>query len=352
MKLNELFNTQSIAAIWNENVSNTIPYLGEAFFTTRKQAGLDLKWIKGYNDIPVTLAPSTFDSKARFRDRIGIKEVQTEMPFFREGFQIKEKDRQDIMRIQSSNDPYAQDILSRIYNDANNLIEGARVVPERMIWQLLAPIDGKPGISITANGVDYTYDYDPNNEFKGSNFMEVTTGKWSDSATADPIADLQAMMLQAQDNGFMPTIAVMSRKTFNYMLKAETMKNYILAQNVTANIIVTDNAIKSLVMGMLGLNIIIYEKKYKDEDKNVRSFMPDDIITVLPEGTLGTVCYGTTPEEADLMSETDVDVSIVNTGVAITSFTERHPVEHYIYASEIVLPTFERMNEVFVMKVA
>ena len=58
-----------------------------------------------------------------------------------------------------------------------------------------------------------------------------------------------------------------------------------------------------------------------------------------------------TPEEADLAGSGKADVAIVNTGVAITVETTVHPVNVNTYASEIVLPSFERMDEVAVMKV-
>ena len=45
-------------------------------------------------------------------------------------------------------------------------------------------------------------------------------------------------------------------------------------------------------------------------------------------------------------------MELVNTGVAITRIIEEHPVNTNIFASEIVLPSYERMDEVAVIKVA
>ena len=80
-------------------------------------------------------------------------------------------------------------------------------------------------------------------------------------------------------------------------------------------------------------------------------FVPDGYVSFIPEGALGKTAYGTTPEEADLAGSGKADVAIVNTGVAITVETTVHPVNVNTYASEIVLPSFERMDEVAVMKV-
>ena len=118
MLFDGLFSPAAIGANWTENVSNRIPYLGEGLFPARKQAGLDLKWIKGSKGIPVSLMPSAFDAKATFRDRIGVEKVETEMPFFREGFKLKERDRQDILRAQSANDPYVNAAINNVFDDA------------------------------------------------------------------------------------------------------------------------------------------------------------------------------------------------------------------------------------------
>lgn len=136
MNLTELFTPKIIAANYTEAASNAIPYLGSGLFPSVKRAGLDLAWIKGHKGLPVSLKPSAFDAKATFRDRIGVSKLETEMPFFREGYKIKEKDRQEILRAQSSNDPYAADVINRIYDDQQDLIAGADVVPERMRMHL------------------------------------------------------------------------------------------------------------------------------------------------------------------------------------------------------------------------
>ena len=149
----KLVTPKVIAANWTEAVSNKIPYLGETLFPSKQKAGLDLKWVKGFKGLPVSLMPSMFDAKATFRSREGIKMLETEMPFFREGFKIKEKDRQEILRIREKNDPYLTDALNRVFDDAGNLLDGALVVAEREIMQLLFPENGDVGITITGGSV-------------------------------------------------------------------------------------------------------------------------------------------------------------------------------------------------------
>ena len=354
MKLTEVFNSKAIALNYTEVTSNNIPYFGLGLFPEEKKAGLDLKWIKGHKGLPISLAPSSFDTKSKFRDRVGISKSETEMPFFRESMLVSEKDEQEILRVQDSNDPYAAEVLNNIFNDAQNLIDGANVVPERMRMQLLAPLNGKIGIEIKANGVDYTYNYDPTGEWKEKHYtkIESTNDKWSAPATCDPIKNLEDCMdAQESETGERPSILLMSKATFNLIKNSEKVRSGLLAQNTTANVNYTSNKIKSYVEEELNVKIVIYTKTYKDEKGEVKKFYPDNIVMLLPSGSLGKTWFGTTPEERTLKSRADANVSIVNTGVAVAVTITDDPVNTKTTVSEIVLPSFERMDDCYGLEV-
>ena len=353
MDLREIFTPAAVAANWTEVASNQIPYLGATLFPARKKAGLDLAWLKGSRGLPVSLMPSAFDAKATFRDRIGFDKLETEMPFFREGFKIKERDRQEMLRVQETTDPYAQEVIARIFDDARNLIDGANVVPERMIMQLLFPVDGECGISIKANGVDYTYDYDTDGAWKTSNYTALTTtALWTAPTTADPFAAFKTVKdaIRAK-TGDELTVAIMNTYTFNLMTATDAMKNRYLSTSGISLGYLTDAEAKAVVQGTSGLQVAVYDKQYKDESGVTHSFVPDGYVCLIPSGNLGNTWYGTTPEEADLQGSGSAEVSIVNTGVAITREIQNHPVNINTFASEIVLPSFERMDSVGVLKV-
>lgn len=266
---------------------------------------------------------------------------------------IKEADEQEIMRVQDSTDPYASEVLSRIFDDANTLIDGANVVPERMIMQLLAPSDGHPKISIQANGVNYAYNYDPNNTYATKNFasLETATDKWDDTTNSDPLDDVATALDAVEaETGERPSIMIVSRKTMDYLKQNKKIRNAILAQNVTANIFMNDNRVKEVFSNELGVSIIVYSKQYKNEAGTAAKFYPDGFATLIPNGALGNTWYGTTPEERTLMGSGEADVSIVNTGVAVAVTTTSDPVQTKTTVSEIVLPSYERMDSTYVIK--
>ena len=356
MDIRELFTPAAIAAVWNDNVSNRVPYLGAGLFPAKKKAGLDLKWIKGSKGLPVSLMPTAFDAQATFRDRPGLEITETEMPFFREGFKIKEKDRQELLRIQENNDPYLQEIMVRLFDDANELIEGAEVVAERERMQLLFPADGNVGITIKANGVDYTYDFDAavngTRKWKSTNYFALTgTALWTAPATADPFKDIRtAKKAVIANTGSTPAHAIMNSYTFDLLTQIDAVKNRFLTVSGLSFGYLTDDQVTDVFSNTTGLNIVVYDKQYKDESGTVHGFVPDGYVAIIPDGGLGSTYYGTTPEEIDGRAA-NMDVSIVNTGVAISQIVEPHPVNINTLASEIVLPSYERMDEVALLKV-
>lgn len=341
----DLVNAKEIATYIEKNPSNDVPYLGATLFPAKKQLGLDLSWIKGANGLPVALTPSEFDAKATVRDRIGFRKVQTEMPFFRESMRVGEKDRQELNRLLASNlDQAYKTIITNIYDDVAGLVKGAEVQPERMIMQLLST--GK--IGITANRVNLDYDYKMKDDHKEA---LVGGAEWS-NPDSTPIQDILAWQDKVEENtGTRPTKAIMTRKTFGYLMNHKSIR---LDMNPLGgqNIIMTDAMLKQYLQTKFGLSVAVYNKKYRAEDGSLQNFYPDDHITLIPDGTLGNTYYGTTPEESDLMTgASKAEVQIVNTGVAITSIKEEHPVNVMTVVSEIVLPSFETLDNIFIAKV-
>ena len=353
MNIRDAYNAKAIAVRHTEAASNKQAYLGAGLFPAKKKTGLDLKWIKTAKGLPVSLAPSAFDTVSTLRSREGFKITETEMAFFKESMLVKENDEQEIMRVQDSSDPFAQEVLDRIYDDAETLLEGAAVVPERMRMQLLSSENGHPSISIAANGATYAYNYDPDGSYEANNFTELLgTDMWSDVANSDPITDV----MNAQDavearTGTRPSILIVSKQTMNYLKQNVKVRQYTLAQNVTANIIMTDNRVKETFSTELGVTIIVYAKQYKDEDGMVKKFFPDGIATLVPNGTLGNTWFGMTPEERTLLSKPGADVTVVDGGVAVSITVTEDPVQTKTTVSEICLPSFERMDETYTLKV-
>lgn len=349
----DMITATALASYYEQLESNRIPFLGEALFPADKKMGLKLDWIKGYDNLPVALQPSAFDAKPSLRDRGGVSEESTRMPFFREAMRLGEEDRQQLlMFLEANNNAYARTIITRIFDDTKSLVDGAMLVPEIMRMKLLT--EGKFVISSASDSgraVTWDYNYDPEGKWASKNKVTLAgTDAWSDHENSNPVADIIERKREAAKRGINLT-----RGILGYGAWLDIMQNakirlgmFPLAAQAT-NVIVTDEQVKTYVESVTGIRFQIYDKMYKDTNKADQYFYPTTgYCTLMPDGTFGKTWYGTTPEEADLMSgNTLADVKIVNTGVAVSTEKIALPVNIINWVSEIVLPSFENMDRVF-----
>lgn len=362
LPLGEAFTARALGVAWNnyQQTLGTAPYLGRSFFGTDKKIGLDLRFIKGRKGLPVALKASNFDAKAPLRDAIGFKDIQNEMPFFRESYMVTEKDEQEYAKyLEAENSELANQVLREIMKNPMDLVLGADVVPERMIWQLMAPADGIPKIDVVVDGGErYVIDYTTDNgvAYKSKNYIQLEgTSMWSDSANATPIQDIVDAQEQHKENtGEVLSTYVMNQQTWKQVVNAEDTKKQVLGSIAyQSGIRLKDSDVKAYLLDNYGITVLVYNKLYIGEDGASHKFIPDGVVSAIAgtASSLGTVWYGTTPEErsGDLAKGT---LSIVNTGVSIYTYTTEHPVNTHCVVSEIVLPSYENMDSVFVMKVS
>ena len=337
----ELVTADQIVAYWNTIQADQTGYLGEELFPAQKKLGLDLKWLHGAKGLPVVLKPSAYDAVSLKRDRIGFKQTIAEMPFFKESMYIDEELRQQLnMVLETGNQAYIDSILNRIFDDDTQLLAGAKAQRERMRMSLLM----SGSISISANGQDYDYDYGMDASQKKDSGVD-----WTDP-DADIIGDLRAWQQQIQQStGNVPTRLILNSKTESYFLKNKDLKNAIWHNNAEAPILETN--VRQYLNAALGITYAVYDKMFVDELAQQKKFVPDDMVTFIPKGSLGNSWFGTTPEESDLMSGSAANVAITDVGVAVTTVKKTDPVNVDTKVSMIFLPSFEGIENVIIADV-
>lgn len=320
-------------------------YLGRSLFPDRKQAGLNLAWLRDNLGVSIALRPSSFDVKAELRDRIGFARAETEMAFFKEAMRISETDRQKLLMI--ANEEYVAPIVARIFDDYANLIDGVEIQAERMRMQLLST--GK--IAISRDGAAYDYDY----QFPATNTDEITVAndKWSAVTTADPLSDIEGWVTVVQaSGGDKPTRAICSPAIWRH-IRNNTLVKAAMNPITYATARMSSMQVREYVLEQTGVLVEVYDKTYRpSQGAAPAAYYPVNMFTLLPEGVLGNTYYGTTPEEADLMGgKTDAEISLVNTGTAVTTSRITDPVTVDTKISAVLLPTFPRIDSVFIAKV-
>lgn len=339
--IQDIITAREVGAYWIENQQYEEPYFGESKFPNRKKLGLDLSWIMGANKAPVALSLSAFDADVIPLVRGTVEKQSTNMPFFKNSYRIDEKLRQELNMVAESNPTALNVLLGRVFDDAGNLMRNASLTREMLRMQLLTT----GVISLSDNGQAYTYDYNIPVTHKVS-----PTNKWNVPASADPIGDIEAWQeVIAEETGTKPTEILMNSKTLSYIGKADAIRNGIFL-NASVSTTPTARQVQQFVSDQLGITIFVYDKGYSKNGVFTK-FIPDGTVVLMPEQDLGSTWFGTTPEESDLMSGSNAQVSIVDTGVAITTWKVADPVTVETKASMICLPSFELANQVIIASV-
>ena len=339
MTIFDLMQSQELTAYWEELIQDEAPYPGEELFPDDKKRGISLKWIKGSKGLPVVLKTSAFDVHAVPRARIGFEKLTAEMPYFKESTYIDEELRQELnLVLETGNQAYIDSVMNKIFDDETRLLRGARASRERM--RMMALTTGI--VSMTANGQAFSFDY-------GVNHKGNAKVAWSDHVNADPIEDIRLAKEEIQDEtGAVLTRAMCDGKTWRDIRNNEKIKKaiFVLTNGVGA---ISDKQLRQYIMDELEIEVVVNDKRYKDETEAAVKFMPENTFVMFPDGDLGKTWFGTTPAESDLMTGSVANVSITDTGVAVTTVQKADPVNVETIVSMICLPSFEAADQVYIM---
>lgn len=323
-----------LAKKWNERLRERTPFLGEALFTTRKQIGTDLSYIKGGVQTPKLLNLSAYDVDAIPVEREGFQKLATEIPFFKNFKAVQEKERRDINNALSGNNQAVVDVLlNNVYNDQFNLVNMAHATLEYMRMKALTT----GAISFGNNGVAVSFDYGLADDQKKT---LTSTDKWDAPTTADPIADIISWQEQiANAQGVTPRGLLMNTATFATMRKTDAMKNaiYVLGDG---KVVPNAQRAKQFILDETGCTLYIYDKG-TNINGTFTKFVPDGKVVLFDEANVGYTNFAVTPEESDLMTGTDAVVSVVDTGIAITTSKKTDPVNVITKVSMNALPSLE-----------
>ena len=344
MTIFDLMQSNQLTAYWEELVQDEAPYPCEELFPDDKKRGLSLQWIKGSRGLPVVLKTSAFDTFAVPRPRIGFDKLTAEMPYFKESTYIDEELRQELnLVLETGNQAYIDSVMNRVFDDEMNLLRGARASRERM--RMMALTTGV--VSMANNGQAFTYDYGIPATHK-----TTTETSWSDHTTSDPIEDMRSLKEQIlDDTGVEVTRAMCDGATWRNIRNNEKIaKTIFVLSNGQAS--VNDGRLRQYILDEVGIDVMVNDKRYVDEKGQTVRFMPENTFVMFPDGALGRTWFGTTPAESDLMGGQVANVSITDTGVAVTTVQKADPVNVETIVSMICLPSFEAADQVGIIDTA
>lgn len=343
-KIYDLVTSKALASYWTVASQYRTPYFGESKFPNKKKLGMKLEFVKGAKNAPVMLMPSALDAKVIPISRQGFEISTEKMPFFKNSMLVNEEDRQALNMLAESNNTAVNTIVDRIYDDEMTLLENASLTREIMRMQALTT----GAITIASNGQNLSYNYGVPTANK-----VIPATKWNVSASADPIADINAWKLQiSSTKGVELTEGLMNSVTLSYLQKSEAVKALVFANIANAPASISSARLLQFLKEETGITFYIYDKGW-DNNGAFTKFVADGTVVLMPESDLGNTWFGTTPEESDLMGGvgTKASVTVVDTGVAVATYKEEDPVTVITKVSEIVLPSFEMADQIIIASV-
>lgn len=335
----DLVQSNEITAYWEELQQDEAPFLGDELFPASKKRGLNLQWIKGSRGLPVVLKTSAFDAASVPRPRIGFDKLTAQMPYFKESTYVDEELRQELnMVLETGNQAYIDSVMNRVFDDEMRLLRGAAASRERM--RMMALTTGV--VSMSANGQTFTYDY-------GVTHKGNAATSWSDHTNSDPIEDIRNAIETIRDEtGAEITRAVCDSATWRNIRNNDAIRKSIFVLS-NGQAVVSDNRLSDFLIEELGITVVVNDKRYVDESGNTTRYIPQNTFTMFPSGQLGNTWFGTTPAESDLMGGSAANVSLTDTGVAVTTAQKVDPVQVETIVSQICLPSFEAADQVYIL---
>lgn len=321
--------------------------VGRSLFPSKKQLGTTLEYAKGSKNRAVALTVTTFDSAAKVRSlKADVNINKKELPFFKEAIGMNETTRRDLINaLGSNNENIVEFITGEVFDNYNNLVEGAEVQVDRMIAQAIQTSK----INITTTDGDVVVDYGaPENQV-----VTLSTNKWNVAGT-DILADIEKWKkLMRKNNAPKPTTMLMTETTFQNTIMANTAITAAL-KGEKSFLILTKQDYKDFMKKFAELDIVFLEDDVyiPSEGAEAQSYYEDGRVTFISGNTLGNFVYGTTPEEYDkIYGSTKLDVDVVRTAIAITTMVKEDPVGVDTKVSMLGLPSFERVDECLFAKV-
>lgn len=369
------FNPQTIEAQWKAEYGNDVPYLYPTFLPARRTDTLDISWLRGQDDLPVTLEPSALDTKPIIRQRRVPARERLTIPFFRESMQRNET---DIVELHSffanptTNVTGAMAYLDRLLNDGARLVESSRVNREKMFAEMIQTaqfeIQGKQRTSNEDNNV--IINYDPTGDWAANNVI-TSAVDWSD-ADADIIGEIMNLKRAIRlDGKTVPRYAIIGAETALDIAGNNFIKGLINNQvQIDLNYVTYDEDLYIRTLGnFTGIQFIVYEKTYGDKNTVGADgrpgaqfyFQQRGRISFLP-AEIGNMWLGYTPEEiyyndgsAQFSSEVlygkdaSEDLQLVDGGIALCTKRVRLPIQATIWVAGFFAPSFQAIDDVYVI---
>ena len=316
--------------------------VGDTLFPSTKIDDFEIEYILGANEAPVSASVHAEDTESQVATREGFETVKQGLASIKRKIMMNERLIKQLSRARQ--DAEVQQVIDRIYNDVDNMVNAVRTRVEAMRFEAVS--SGQ--LSINENGFKTTVDY---RVPEGHKTALSGTDLWTDF-NANPLEDIESWVNQViESTGTTPTRMLTSNKVFNTLKRHGTISKAINGDNGR----LVTNAELNTFLQEQGLPAIAtddrrYRVQVNDGSYETRRFFPEEKIVLLPSEALGQTVYGLTAEEVELQNITSSQFQ--NFGNIIAQiYSTPDPVARWTKAVATALPSFPTANQVFIASV-
>lgn len=308
----------------------------EELFPARKTEALEIKMIKGANNLPVSASVHAFDTETEIDQREATGYDVAELALIKRKRKLSEK---EIIRLeQPRNSVEEREAIQRIYNDVDALQDSVLTRAEAMRGEALST--GK--LSISENGYKAEIDY-------GIPVAHKATFTWSGGAS-DILSDMDSAVSKiVDDTGFTPTRALTSKKNLNLLLRDEKIRKAVFGVN--SDRLLSRQELNSFLQTQGLPQVATYDAKYRalaaKGTYTAKRYFAESAFVFMPDGDMGETLFGLTAEELELRKKEGVDISEIG-NVIIEQYATNDPVAKWIKAVATALVTFPCAGQVFI----
>lgn len=340
-RIDDIFNTQSATSYLADRTFE--PTIGQTLFPERKTDEFELEYFTGASNLPVAASIHALDTEAEIASRGEAEKRIIDKALIKRKIPIMEKDIMNLAQPRSNAE--VERIVKRLYNDLDTMAKSVYTRVEAMRMEALET--GK--LVVDENNVKLQLDYKMPNAHKEN---LGSTDTW-DNEGSDPLEDIYRWTDKiVSDTGITPGRALTTRKVINTLRMHPAIRKGMLGVN--SEKLITLAELNQFLSSMDLPILASYDAKYNVEEKNgkltQKHFISENAFILMPNHTLGETVFGPTPEEVELITNSEFDIKKIGN---ITGSVDKEfdPVRRWTKASALVLPSFPLVEQVFSAKV-
>ena len=327
--LDEFTPTKLIGYV--KHIPENETWIGNQFLPSEDTGELNFEYIKGSYERPVMAQIISWDAEAPIAGRKGLTTIQGELPAIKRKAKIGERELLQFFRPRSGMGDRER-AIQEIYNIVDDLVMSARARMEWLRWQAIST--GK----VTYDEGDVTFEVDfgvPDSQ------QETLTGtdKWSDTANADILGDLETWCENHVTNtGIRPERMAISLKTRNYMMKNEAIRQIVTSES---DVYISAEQLNQVLTNFDLPTPVIYDAKVMTEGTSSNTetrFLAQDKVILLPGAgyELGKLLQGPT---AEALLQLKLDKTVKPEGIIAVVYAKEDPPSFWIKVAVTAFPT-------------